>query len=89
MSRAAQRAFNVFEPLGIAGTAPPNLATYAKTYTEGLARFRARDFAGAADIFARAAADDPPSALLMERARHLAHRPPEAEWEPINVLDEK
>ncbi len=61
----------------------------ATAYAEGLARFRARDFAGAAEHFARSADADPPSALFLERARELVRHPPGPDWEPVNALEEK
>ena len=82
-------AFKVFEPLALAGAAQPSHSAHARIYADGLARFRARDFASAADLFARAAAGDPPSALFMARALQLARCTPGADWDAINVLDEK
>jgi adenylate cyclase len=83
-------AFGVFEPLAVAGAQEAkHEAKQAAIYADGLARFRARDFAGAAEIFARSAAEDPPSALFMARARQLARCPPGPDWEAINTLDEK
>jgi adenylate cyclase len=79
----------VFEPLGTAGAVSTEQAAYAKAYAEGLARFRARDFAGAAEAFARSAGDDPPSALFLARARRLERSPPGPDWEPNNALEEK
>jgi adenylate cyclase len=79
----------VFEPLGVAGAVSAEQAEYAKAYAEGLARFRARDFAGAAEAFARAAGKDPPSALFLARADELARSPPGPDWEPNNALEEK
>jgi adenylate cyclase len=82
-------AFKIFEPLGAAGAASPEQTERADAYAEGLARFRARDFAGAANAFALSAGDDPPSALFMARAEQLARCPPGQGWEPINTLEEK
>ena len=79
----------VFEPLGAAGAVSAEQAEYAKAYAEGLARFRARDFVGAAEAFARAAGKDPPSALFLARADELARSPPGPDWEPNNALEEK
>jgi class 3 adenylate cyclase/CHASE2 domain-containing sensor protein len=79
----------VFEPLGAAGAVSAEQAAHAKAYAEGLARFRARDFAGAAEAFARSAGNDPPSALFLARAQRLARSPPGPDWEPNNALEEK
>ena len=39
--------------------------------------------------FARVAADDPPAARFLQRARQLAQNPPGPDWEPVNTQDEK
>jgi class 3 adenylate cyclase len=83
------QAVRIFEPLGIAGEVPAELLSRAQAYEEGLKRFRARDFAGAAEQFAIAAGDDPPSALFLARARELAQRPPGPDWEPVNAQEAK
>jgi len=79
----------IFEPLGAAGEVAPDLMSRAQVYGEGLTRYRARDFAAAAEQFARVAGDDPPSARLLERARQLAQQPPGPDWEPVNAQEEK
>ncbi|HTV29737.1 MAG TPA: adenylate/guanylate cyclase domain-containing protein [Xanthobacteraceae bacterium] len=82
-------ATGIYEPLAAAGEATPQQLSHSEIYAEGLARWRMRDFAGAAEFFARTASDDPPSALFLERATELARDPPGPNWEPINALEEK
>jgi adenylate cyclase len=82
-------ATRIYEPLAAAGEGTPQQTSCSEAYAEGLARWRARDFAGAAEHFARSASDDRPSALFLERATELAHDPPDPTWEPINALEEK
>ena len=79
----------IYEPLAAAGAVTSEQESCRKAYAEGLARFRARDFSGAAEDFARAADTDPPSALFLARAREFARRPPGPDWEPVNALEEK
>jgi hypothetical protein len=79
----------IFEPLGIAGEVAPQILSRAQAYGEGLRRYRARDFAAAAEQFAGIAADDPPSALFLARVRQLAQHPPALEWEAITAQEEK
>ncbi|HUI96288.1 MAG TPA: adenylate/guanylate cyclase domain-containing protein [Xanthobacteraceae bacterium] len=79
----------VYEPLGEAGQTTPEQTASAEAYACGLAAWRRRDFAAAAESFARAAAVDPPSAILLARAKTLARDPPGADWEPITTLDDK
>lgn len=82
-------AVRIYEPLAAADAVTPEQLSRGKAYAEGLARFRARDFTGAAEHFARAADADPPSALFLARVRELARRPPGPDWEPVNALEEK
>ncbi|MFO0987825.1 MAG: adenylate/guanylate cyclase domain-containing protein [Alphaproteobacteria bacterium] len=79
----------VFEPLAEAGGESAEQAAHAGAYAEGLARWRARDFAGARAAFARFAAADPAAALFFERAEALAVDPPGLDWEPVTALTEK
>lgn len=79
----------ILQPLGLASEPETGRAAAAAVYAEGLARWRARDFAGAASCFARVADRDPPSALFLERARRLAADPPGPDWEPVNTLEGK
>jgi adenylate cyclase len=82
-------AVRIYEPLATAGAAAPGPAAHVTAYAEGLARFRARDFADATRHFARFADFDPPSAAALERAKTLAEQPPGPGWEPVNALEEK
>jgi len=79
----------IYEPLAAAEEAAPAPRSSAKAYAEGLARYRARDFAGAADQFARFADTDPPSASMLQRAREFVRQPPSDGWEAIWTLEEK
>ncbi|MBX9823834.1 MAG: adenylate/guanylate cyclase domain-containing protein [Xanthobacteraceae bacterium] len=83
------QAVKIYEPLGERGQVAPELTARAQAYAEGLARYRARDFKGAAEQFASVAADDPPSALFLQRVKKLAHNPPGPDWEPVSAQDEK
>ena len=67
---------------------PPGQALRVEAYQEGLARYRARDFAGALEAFNRHP-DDPPAAKFAARVRELLAEPPGPDWEPINALEEK
>lgn len=79
----------IYEPLAEKGGESAEQAARAATYAEGLGRWRARDFAGARDRFARFAADDPPARAFLARAERLASAPPGADWEPVTTLDAK
>ena len=77
----------IYQPLGLAGQVASDVLSRAHTYEEGLKRYRARDFAGAAEKFALVADGDPPSALFLARVRHFAQQSPGSEWEPVNVQE--
>jgi adenylate cyclase len=79
----------IYEPLAEAERETPEQKACATAYAEGLALWRARDFAGAAQHFARVAHGDPPAARFRERAEKLARDPPDANWEPVNTLEGK
>ncbi|MCK1384478.1 adenylate/guanylate cyclase domain-containing protein [Bradyrhizobium sp. 21] len=79
----------VFEPLADKGAESVGQTKVAAAYAEGLAYWRARDFARAADAFGRTAEADPASALFAKRAKSLAANPPPPEWTPVNTLEGK
>ena len=79
----------VFEPLAERGAESAEQAKVAAAYAEGLACWRARDFAKAADAFDDIAKIDPASALFAKRAKALTADPPSPEWTPVNTLEGK
>jgi class 3 adenylate cyclase len=79
----------ILEPLAEIGRETALQSAHAQAYAQGLARWRARDFAGAARSFASAAEADLPSALFLERANNMSLSPPGEDWEPINTLEGK
>ena len=79
----------VYEPLAEKNQETPEQGIRAATYAEGLACWRARDFAKAAELFESAAGDDPPCRYFARRARTLAANPPSADWTPVNTLEGK
>ncbi|HXH44083.1 MAG TPA: adenylate/guanylate cyclase domain-containing protein [Bradyrhizobium sp.] len=79
----------VFEPLAEAGAESAEQAKVAAAYAEGLACWRARQFAKAADAFGQTAEADPASALFAKRARTFIVNPPASDWTPVNTLEGK
>jgi adenylate cyclase len=79
----------IFEPLAESSKGTLAQSAHAEAYSQGLARWRARDFAGAVQSFVSAADADLPSAMFMVRARTLSQNPPGEQWEPINTLEGK
>jgi adenylate cyclase len=82
-------AIKVFEPLGDKGAESGEQKKVAAAYAEGLAYWRAREFARAAEMFERTAEIDAASTLFGKRARALAATPPPPDWTPVNVLEGK
>jgi adenylate cyclase len=62
---------------------------HAASYADGLSRWRLREFARAAECFARYADADPAAAAFLARAKKLLAHPPDPDWEPVNVLEGK
>jgi adenylate cyclase len=79
----------IYELLAEAGKETPRQAEVAKTYAQGLAHWRRREFEAAAEVFARVAAVDKPSAMFLGRAKALASNPPGPDWEAVSTLDAK
>lgn len=79
----------VFEPLADKNQETQEQGIRAATYARGLACWRTRDFAKAAELFESAAGDDPPCRYFARRARALAMAPPPADWTPVNTLEGK
>jgi class 3 adenylate cyclase len=75
----------IYEPLGEAGQVDPAQLARMAYYSEGLAHWRARDFAAAGQCFLLAD-HDPPSARFAARAKDLSANPPGVDWEPIEDL---
>jgi len=82
-------AIRVFEPLADKGAESAVQTKLAAAYADGLARWRARDFAKAADAFGQMAETDPASARFAKRAQAFAASPPPPDWTPVNTLEGK
>jgi adenylate cyclase len=78
----------IFEPLAERSRRTQEQALHAAIYASGLACWRARDFARAAELF-ESAPDDPPCRHFAKRARACALHPPPADWTPVNTLEGK
>ncbi|AWL99616.1 adenylate/guanylate cyclase domain-containing protein [Bradyrhizobium amphicarpaeae] len=82
-------AIKVFEPRAEKSAESAEQAKVTAVYAEGLARWRARDFAKAADAFGQMAKADPASALFARRAAAFTANPPPPDWTPVNALEGK
>jgi adenylate cyclase len=79
----------IYELLAEAGQETPRQAEVAEIYAQGLAHWRRREFKAAAEVFARVADVDKPSAMFLGRAKALVSDPPGPDWEPVSTLDAK
>ncbi|MDA9435717.1 adenylate/guanylate cyclase domain-containing protein [Bradyrhizobium sp. CCBAU 51627] len=79
----------VYEPLAEKDQETQDQGIRAANYAKGLAYWRARDFAKAAEQFESIAGDDPPSRYFARRARTLTANPPPSDWTPVNTLEGK
>ncbi|OKO82450.1 adenylate/guanylate cyclase domain-containing protein [Bradyrhizobium sp. AS23.2] len=82
-------AIKVFEPLADKGAESAEQTKVAAAYAEGLACWRAQEFAKAADAFDGVAKIDAPSSLFAKRARALTANPLPPDWIPVNTLEGK
>jgi adenylate cyclase len=83
------QALKIYELLALASQLTEAQQKSMSYYAEGLAHWRARDFAAAAASFGRSAETDRPAALFRDRAQELATAAPDADWDPVRTLQEK
>ena len=79
----------IYEPLARIGEETSQKIAQAAAYANGLARWRVRDFAGCVACLEGVAKDDPPSAMLLQRAAKFTIQPPGSDWDAVNTLDGK
>ncbi len=78
--------------LGAEVAAKDRERTWIVRYEQGLAKYRARQFAGAISDFEsvlRERPDDRPADVMLRRCQQLARVGPEAWWRPIAALTSK
>ena len=88
--KGKQKPVAIYELLD-AQPAPPDQAKRAGLYAQGLAAYRARDFAGAETLFAALEErfKDGPARAFRERCRHYQEDPPPADWDGVEVRKSK
>ena len=82
----------VYELLGAAGEISPEMTELRLHYEQGLAFYRAGQWAPAMDAFERCLKlrpDDGPAQLFVERVRLLAERTPAAPWDGVWTFTQK
>ncbi|MGE0288657.1 MAG: adenylate/guanylate cyclase domain-containing protein [Bradyrhizobium sp.] len=83
------QALKIFELLAREAQLTEAQQKSSSDYAEGLARWRAGEFALAAESFGRSAAVDRAAAMFRDRAQDMAASPPGADWDPVRTLQEK
>jgi adenylate cyclase len=78
----------VYEVLDEVGQTDRAWLARARRFEEGLAKYRATDFAGAIAIF-EANDGDEPSQMFIERCKHFLEEPPPTGWNGVWVMKEK
>ncbi len=81
----------VYELLARKGQAPPDVMRSCERYAEALERYRARDFDKAVALLEASLSErnDPPSKLLLARAREMQANPPDSHWDGVLELKSK
>jgi adenylate cyclase len=80
---------SIFEPLARHGEKTPEQSVVAAAYGHALASWRRRDFAGCIGALTPVAAADPPSAILLRRAKMFLTHQPAPDWDAVNTLEGK
>jgi adenylate cyclase len=86
--KGKNKAVRVYELLGLAGETDAAAIKNARRFEEGLALYRARDFAKAAGIF-KELLPDAAAELYVERCAHFQAEPPPADWDGSYASKEK
>src|SRR5499427_9274337 len=80
---------SIYEPLARHGEETPEQKVVAAAYGHALACWRRRDFAGCVEALSPIAAADPPSAILVQRAKKFLVHAPAPDWDGVNTLEGK
>ena len=86
--KGKDEAVTVYEVLGVRGTSDPAWLARARRFEDGLGLYRAQQFAEARAVFA-ANADDPVSAIYVERCDQFVAAPPGPAWDGVWRMKEK
>jgi adenylate cyclase len=79
----------IYEPLARRGEETPEQKVITAAYEHALACWRRREFAGCIAALTPVAAADPPSAILVQRAKTFLVHPPGSDWDAVNTLEGK
>jgi adenylate cyclase len=83
----------VYELIALAGAGGEAVSAWIAAYERGLLLYRERRWPEAVSALQKVAmlkgSEDPPAALLMERARHYMRLPPPEDWGGVEILGRK
>ena len=83
---------HIYELRGLSTERNPETSALLETYAQALARYRARDWAGAEAGFLECLTrvpEDGPSRVLLQRVVQFKVEPPGSDWEGVHTLLEK
>jgi adenylate cyclase len=80
---------SIYEPLARHDEETPEQKVVTAAYARALACWRRHDFVRCAEALAPVAAADPPSAILLQRAKKFLAHPPGPDWDAVNTLEGK
>jgi adenylate cyclase len=80
---------SIYEPLARHDEETPEHKVVTAAYAHALAGWRRYDFVRCAEALAPVAAADPPSAILLQRAKKFLAHPPGPDWDAVNTLEGK
>jgi adenylate cyclase len=80
---------SIYEPLARHDEETPEQKVVTAAYAHALACWRRHDFVRCAEALAPVAAADPPSAILLQRAKKFLAHPPGPDWDAVNTLEGK
>ena len=87
--KGRSQALTIYQLMALSTEPAASRQALIADYADGLAHWRAREFALAAKCFGRSADIDRPASLFQARALELAQDPPGEDWDPIRTLQEK
>jgi len=80
---------SIYEPLARHGKETAEQKVIMAAYEHALACWRSRDFGACITALTPVAAADPPSAILIQRAKTFLAHPPAPDWDAVNTLEGK
>ena len=87
--KGRNQALKIYELLALSAGADESQQASIANYADGLAHWRAREFALAATCFGRSADIDRPARCFASAPGNWRQNPPGEDWDPVRTLQEK